>query len=242
MGSALARHLASRCELILCDKNLDKAKTLAQELHCRALALAEAIGQAKVIILAIKPKDLHTFAKSVQLSKDHLLISILGATPLQTLQDLFPKAEVVRALPNLPIQCGKGVVGFAAENEKHRPFVETLFQEIGTLFWLSEGQLEALSALAGSGPAFVLLLIEAMMDSGVFLGFKPKVALELALQVIEGTAALLRATSMHPAELKLQVASPGGTTIAGLKVLEESGIRGELMNAFIATYLKKPLS
>lgn len=242
MGSALARHLASRCKLILSDRNLDKAKSLAKELNCKALEPADALSEAKVVILAIKPKDLPSFAQNHELSKDHLLISILGATSLHTLQDYFPKSSIVRALPNLPISCSKGVVGFAAEDETKRSTVEKLFQGIGLLLWLSEGELEALSALAGSGPAFVLLFIEAMMESGVYLGFKPKMALELVLQVMEGTTALLRATEEHPAPLKLQVASPGGTTIAGLKSLEESGIRGQIMNAFVATFMKKPLS
>jgi pyrroline-5-carboxylate reductase len=243
MGSALASQLASSASLILFDRHHDKAKALAKELKCTAAAdLHKAIEQAKIILLAIKPKDLKDFATSVQLSKNHLLISILGATPLSHLRQLFPHPAIVRALPNLAVQCGKGVVGLSAENESHRAEVETLFKGLGLLLWLSEPQLEALSAIAGSGPAFIFVLIEAMMESGVYLGFKPDQALALVLQTMEGAIALLKTSHKHPAELKLQVASPGGTTIAGLKALEESGMRGHLMNVFLATFLKRPLS
>ena len=245
MGSALARHFSRCYSLILCDRNQNKTVALAKELNAAVCSdPVEAVQKSQITLLAIKPKDLRDFSKYVKgaFSKTHLLISILGATSLEVLRQAFPEPVLVRALPNLPVICGKGVVGFATEKEIDKKQIEDLFQGVGLLSWVSEPQLEALSALAGSGPAFIFVLIEAMMESGVFLGFKPEQALDLVLQTLEGSIALLKTTQKHPAALKLQVASPGGTTIAGLKVLEESSIRGALMNVFLATYLKKPLS
>lgn len=246
MGSALARHFSQHHSLILCDRHAERAQNLAQELNSQVADSNSAIEQADVVLLAIKPKDLSAFAQKTaeHFTNRHLLISILAATSLANLRQLFPRPQLLRALPNLPIICGKGIVGLSTatqENAFDQKQIEALFQGVGLLQWLPESQLEALSALVGSGPAFVFVLIEAMVDSGIFLGLKPQDALALILQLLEGSVALLKATQKHPGELKWQVASPGGTTIAGLKSLEESGIRGILMKAFEAIYLKKPL-
>ncbi len=244
MGSALARHFSKRGSLMLCDRNVERSAALAQELGAVSCEIDEAIKNAEVVVLAIKPKDLEAFAKKTAtlFSAKHLLISVLGSTSLERLRHFFPQPILVRALPNLPVLCGKGIVGFATDaSATYQQQVNDLFQGVGLLKWLSEAHLEALSALAGCGPAFVFVLIEAMIDSGVFLGFNHQDASALVLQLLEGSVELLKTTQKHPGELKWQVASPGGTTIAGLKVLEESGVRGILMNVFQAAFLKKPL-
>ncbi len=228
MGSALARHFSKSHSVILCDRNSSKS---------------EAVQKADVIVLAVKPKDLKTLVKEIgSLFQPHqIVISILAGTPVALLRDYFPKPILVRAMPNLPLICGEGVVGLAKTAElslETKEQVSALCQGLGLLLWLSEDKLEGLSALAGSGPAFVFVLIEAMIDSGIFLGFTQAESQELVLKTIEGAVKLLRETGSCPTELKWKVASPGGTTISGLKALEEGGIRALLMNTFQATFLK----
>jgi pyrroline-5-carboxylate reductase len=109
---------------------------------------------------------------------------------------------------------------------------------MGLYAWMAEGKLEALTAISGSGIGFVLVMIEAMIDGGVHLGFTATDAREYVLKTMEGAVALVRETGKHPAELKLNISSPGGTTIAGLKVMEEQGVRSGIIHTLIASYEK----
>lgn len=240
IGSALATHFAQKNSVILCDRSFAKSSKLAGEIDGVAVEkLSQAIEQAEIVILAIKPKDLKKFAEesSSLFTPSQILISVLGGTYLATLRHYFPKPHIIRCLPNIPMICGEGVIGFV-EDKQLKDRINGLFQGLGLLVWLSEEKLEGLSALAGSGPAFVYVLIEAMIDSGVFLGFPAHEAKELVLKTLEGSIKLLRETGATPSELKLKVASPGGTTIAGLKALEEGGVRGALMRTYQATLQK----
>lgn len=240
IGSALAVHFAKKNSVILCDRSFAKSSKLAGEIGGVAVEkVSQAIQQADVIILAIKPKDLKKFAEETSslFTSSQILISTLGGTYLSTLKNYFSKPHIIRCLPNIPMICGEGVIGFVEDNQLKEK-INSLFHGLGLLVWLSEEKLEGLSALAGSGPAFVYVLIEAMIDSGVFLGFPAHEAKELVLKTLEGSIKLLRESGLSPAELKLKVASPGGTTIAGLKALEEGGVRGTLMRTYQATFQK----
>ena len=244
MGSALARHFAKKHTVILCDHNHEKSRALAKELGGESVSEpADAVAKAEMTILAIKPKDLNGFAISTAkaFTKDHLLVSILAGTPVSMLRQYFPHPLILRSMPNLALTCGEGIVGFVDTPEmtsEKKEKINELFHGLGLLPWLSEDKLEALSALAGSGPAFIFVLIEALIDGGIFLGFTEKESRDFVLKTIEGAVALLKSTGKHPAELKRKITSPGGTTIAGLKVLEESGVRGIMMNTLIATFLR----
>lgn len=237
IGGAFAHHFAKKSTLILCNRTLAKGAALAKEVGATATDQpAEAIEGAEVVILALKPKDLKLFAeKTAALFQPHqILVSALGGVPLATLKGYFEKPAIVRCLPNIPMLCGAGVIGFV-ENPALREKIDALFKGLGLLVWMGEKKLEALSALAGSAPAFVYVLIEAMIDSGVLLGFSSQEAKDLVLATLEGSIKLLRESKLSPGELKLKVASPGGSTIAGLQVLEEAGMRGTLMKAYQAT-------
>jgi pyrroline-5-carboxylate reductase len=141
-------------------------------------------------------------------------------------------------MPNLALTCGAGVIGCmeSSLSPENRHAIETLLKGTGLVVWLPEQKLDALAAFAGSGPAFIFVLIEAMIDSGVFLGFSAMEAKEFALQTLQGAIELLRHTGKTPSELKWQIAVPKGTTIAGLKALEQEGLRHAIFSAFIATY------
>ncbi|MBS0649146.1 MAG: pyrroline-5-carboxylate reductase [Verrucomicrobia bacterium] len=244
IGSALARHFAQRHQVLLCDHTYEKSRQLAHEIQAQAYEHPmRAIEQAEMVVLAFKPKDLANFAAEMApiFQSHHLLVSVLAGTPVALLQRYFPSPLIIRAMPNLPMICGEGIIGFVETAELTpaiRKRVEDVFQGLGLLPWLSEEHLEALSAIAGSGPAFVFVLIEAMIASGIMLGFSQEQARDFVLKTIEGSVALLKATGKSPLDLKINVASPGGTTMAGLKVLDEQDIQGIIQKTYQATYLR----
>ena len=198
---------------------------------------------ADIIFLAVKPKDLSVAAQQIApaLKSDQILISILAATSVELLKSCFPHVIVVRAMPNIGLTCCQGVIGLVNEQSiplEARKTVDLLLDGLGLNIWLSEDKVEALSALSGSGIAFVLVMIEAMIEGGVLLGLNLKESREVVLKTMEGAVGLVQGSDKHPAELKLQVCSPGGTTIAGLKALEEAGVRAGILQTLTACYEK----
>lgn len=244
MGSAFARHFAKKNSVIICSR--DKAKTLAFAKEIGATyqeRLDEAIKSADVVFLSVKPKDLSEIAKATTkaVTGNKILISILAGTPLKVLKTHFPQAHVIRTMPNLAITSGKGVIGLVDDahlSQAIKKEVESLLEGVGLLLWMSEDKIEALTAISGSGIGFWFVIIEAMIDGGVHLGFTAQESRELVLKTIEGAVALMRQSGKHPAELKLDIASPGGTTEAGLKVMEELGVRSGIIHTLTACHEK----
>ncbi len=242
MGSALARHLSKHASLILCDRGKEKGQALAKEIGAHFIeSPGDAIKDAEWVILAIKPKDLKLLAPQLTLTKDQTLFSVLSGATIATLKKLFVKPSVIRMMPNTAVSIGKGIIGFAEEEgleESKKQKIEKQFSSLGLLHWIPENKMDAFAALAASSPAFGFVIMEAMMDAGVSLGFSAKESRDIVLSVFEGCVALLKDSSKHPAELKLQITSPGGTTIEGIYALEAGGIRKSMFDAMTATYLK----
>jgi pyrroline-5-carboxylate reductase len=242
IGSALARHFADENQVLLADHSYQKSLALAQELGAVAFESSlEAIKKAEMVVIAIKPKDLAAFVQEAASAFKHapMIVSVLAGTSVALLKSFFSSSVIVRIMPNLPMICGEGVIGFVETPQmtpERKEIIEQAFDGLGLLPWLSEDKLEALSATAGSGPAFNFFFIQAMIDSAVMLGFTPEEAKEYVLKTIEGSVALLKATGKSPLELINQVASPGGTTRAGLKVLEEEGVHQILKHTYQATF------
>lgn len=243
MGSAFAKHFVKKHSVILCDRDKTKGQAFAKEIGADFEEnLSSAVQKADVVLLAIKPKDLSSAAKAMtdSFTEEKILFSILAGTPLSLLKRNFPKGTIVRSMPNLALVLGQGVVGLA-ENGLSDPLkqqIDSLLEGIGLVAWMPEEKIDALTALSGSGIGFVLVMMEAMIDGGVHLGFTATEAREFVLKTIEGAVALMKETGKHPAELKLQIASPGGTTIAGLKVMEEEGVRSGIVHALVACHEK----
>ena len=245
MGSAFAKHLAKKKHsIILCDRNKERGESLAEEIggsYCEKPA--DAVRAADIVILAIKPKDLKSIAGKIAPAFTHkkILISVLAGTPIAVLERHFPSVSIVRTMPNMGMLCGEGVMGLvdaATLSSETKEIVDSLFEGIGLKMWMSENKIEAITALSGSGIGFIFVIIEAMIDGGVHLGFSSNEAREIVLKTIEGAVALMRESGKHPAELKLQISSPGGTTIAGLKVMEEVGVRSGIIKTLTACYEK----
>lgn len=203
--------------------------------------------QAPVVLLAVKPQLLAAAAEVAQGvtpsgtraggGERPLLISVLAGVTLARLQGLFPAHRIVRAVPNTPALVRQGLTGLAWGEGipvEQQLWVRQLFAQVGEVLDLPESQLDAFLALTSSGPAYVALVAEALADGAVAAGLPRALALRLAHRTLAGTAALLQEQELHPAQLKDMVASPGGTTIAGLRQLERAGLRSALIEAVVA--------
>ena len=219
--------------------------------------------QAPVVLLAVKPQLLPAAAEAAQAllapadpaadpagapagipgepeagpADRPLLISVLAGVTLARLQALFPAHRIVRAVPNTPALVRQGLTGLAwgeGISPEQQQWVRQLFAQVGEVLDLPESQLDAFLALTSSGPAYVALVAEALADGAVAAGLPRALALRLAHRTLAGSAALLQEQELHPAQLKDMVASPGGTTIAGLRQLERAGLRSALIEAVVA--------
>lgn len=199
--------------------------------------------QADVVILAVKPQSFPQVARELEGAQSHgrLFISILAGVPLSALCRGLHTERVVRVMPNTPCLVGQGATGYAlgaGASQEDGAWVGKLFSALGVAFPLPEKLLDAVTGLSGSGPAYVYVLIEALSDGGVRMGLPRGVATTLAAQTVLGAAQLMLTSGEHPGVLKDRVASPGGTTIAGLQVLERRGVRSALMDAVEAATVR----
>jgi pyrroline-5-carboxylate reductase len=142
-------------------------------------------------------------------------------------------------MPNLALNCGESAIGLTTEDSFSKlelNEINSLCEYLGKSYWIPESKFNAFTSLGGSGTAFIFALIESMVEAGISMGFSAAEAQDIVQQTIKGSLALLDNTQKHPAELKWQVTSPGGTTIAGLRKFEEFGVRAGVMNTFLAAY------
>lgn len=204
---------------------------------------AAVLKVAKIVIVAVKPQVLAgaigtlTGDSPAQDSNGPLLVSIAAGWTLARLRELVPGARWVRVMPNTPCLVGESASGFAAGpdvTEREKKQVLELLTSVGRAWELPEHLLDAVTGLSGSGPAYAFLMIEALSDGGVRMGLPREVATALAAQTLRGAATMVLSSGEHPGVLKDRVASPGGTTIAGLYELESHGLRGALMAAVTA--------
>jgi len=195
---------------------------------------AAVVWAGEVLVLAVKPQvmpDLLTELKPL-LTPDKLVISIAAGVTLDTLAaGLGGHAKLVRVMPNTPCLVGASASGVAGRAAADTELTLRLMTAVGVAVAVPERLLDAVTGLSGSGPAYVYVMIEALADGGVRMGLPRDVALKLAAQTVFGSAKMVLDTGTHPAALKDAVASPGGTTIAGLHELERGGLRGVLMDA-----------
>jgi pyrroline-5-carboxylate reductase len=198
------------------------------------------ISRSPIVILAVKPQSVPEVLPEISrcFKRDHLLISICAGVPLEYLQSFCPiPVRMVRAMPNTPALIQKGATALAPSPQAQTEDIsnaEAIFQAVGITAIVKESLMDAVTGLSGSGPAFVFAVIEALAAGGVKEGLSQEAALALTTQTVLGAAHLIQSTGKHPATLRDQVCTPGGTTIAGLYAMEEGGFRLSLMNAVIA--------
>jgi pyrroline-5-carboxylate reductase len=235
MGEALARGLFASGwapdDLVLVDIRSDRLDEIGAALGVETSDDSSvASKQAAGVLLAVKPQDAPTALEQIASSIGSAgLVSIVAGLTTATIEGhLGHGSSVVRAMPNTPARVGKGVTALASGShatKATRNLGEAVFSAVGPVVWLDEEQLDAVTALSGSGPAYVFYLAEAMVDAGVELGLARDVAETLAFATIEGAGVMLQQTGEQPATLRQQVTSPGGTTAAAIEVLETKQAR-----------------
>jgi len=247
LGSALAKGLlqsgSERHELFVYDPNKEKTDALQTGLAVSVVSSgAEAARNAEVVLCVVKPKNVAAVLGEIRSAMESaekipLLISAAAGVSVEALRkNIGPKIRVLRAMPNVACLIGQGVTGIYGERQADLEIGERIFQSVGdTLVCTQESEINVVTALGAGGPAFIFVAIEALADGGVRMGLTREQALHMAASMTKGAAALMLETGQHPAQLKDSVASPGGTTIAGLHILEKSGFRGALISAVEAS-------
>lgn len=201
---------------------------------------AQAVNNADFVILAVKPQvvDAAITKKVVEnIADSATIISIMGSVDLDKLHSLIPARGIVRVMPNTPLAVGAGMSAIAPDDIVDRTKIEIvkqIFGSCGEVVEVGESSMEAITAISGCGPGYVFMLIDALADAGVNAGLPRTLSIKLAAQTFAGAGKMAVETGVHPAQLRDQVTSPGGTTIAGIHALEIHGVRGAMYDAVLA--------
>ena len=243
MRGVFDKHLMPPSHVLVTGPRRERRAELAKRFGVKALASnADAASGAHVVVLSVKPQVLPGVLRELRgkLREDQLVISIVAGAPLAVLRGGLDHAAIVRAMPNTPAQIGMGVTAWTATAEvdrEQRDRAKAILGALGEEFEVEEeGQVDMATALSGTGPTYVFLLMEALVDAGVHLGFSRRVAEELVLRTVEGSAAFARQSGRHLAELRNMVTSPGGTSAAAIYELEKGTMRTVLSRAVYAAY------
>lgn len=243
MGEALVGGLVAGgwdiTQLCVVETSVARRRTLTERLP--GLRVEEVPLEAEGVVLAVKPADVVSTGQAVAAAGCARVLSIAAGVALATLEDALgagsSRLPVVRAMPNTPALVGAGAAAVAAGTwaaDVDMVWAERILASVGTVVRVPEAQLDAVTGLSGSGPAYVFLMAEALIDAGVLVGLPHDVSRTLVVQTLLGAARLLDETGETPASLRSAVTSPGGTTAAGMRALEAGGLRSALLEAVVA--------
>ncbi len=237
----LLRAGRDRNRLVVTTRRAERAAELSARHGVRAVSTAAAAAAAGVLLVAVKPQDmaalLAELAPHVR-ADTHLVVSLAAGVPTGLLEAALPAGTpVVRVMTNTPVLVDEAMSVLSAgahADAAHLDLVEDLLRPVGRTMRVPESQQDAVTALSGSGPAYFFYLVEAMTDAGILLGLPRQVAADLLVQTALGAAVMLRDTGEHPVRLREAVTSPGGTTIAAVRKLEDHGVRAAMISALEA--------
>ena len=242
MAEALIRGLihagvASKEQIVGSEPREERRQEMTERYGVRTVAdNVEVARQAEILVLSVKPQVMAKVLEQIgpEIHPHALVISIAAGIPLAAIEAKLPQARVIRTMPNTPALVGAGATAIAAgghATEADLKAAQRIFESVGMTVILEEAQMDAVTGLSGSGPAYMFLIIEALSDAGVKVGLSRWDALALAAQTVLGAAKLVIETQEHPGRLKDMVCSPGGTAIAAVHTLEQGGLRTTLINA-----------
>ncbi|KQT94804.1 pyrroline-5-carboxylate reductase [Marmoricola sp. Leaf446] len=226
--------------LLVVEKRVDRAQVLADRYGVRVVDDLAAVAVADTVALVVKPQDMSEVLAEV---RDHvvpgqLVVSLAaGITTAFVEARLQPGVAVVRVMPNTPALVDEGMAAISAGSHcdvEHLARAEAMLAVTGKVLRVPEKQQDAVTAISGSGPAYLFFVVEAMIEAGVHLGLPRSTATELVVQTVVGSATLLRETGEHPTVLREQVTSPGGTTAAAIRELEDHKVRAAFITAMEA--------
>lgn len=196
----------------------------------------ELIKEVDILFLTVKPQVIHAVLDAIApfITTATLVVSVVAGVTTKILQEKMPCVPIIRVMPNTPVAVGEGMsvltLGEYAKKENGE-LVLTIFSSVGKALIMDESAMDAVTGLSGSGPGYAFVLIDALSDAGVWVGLSRQNSIILAAQTLLGAAKMVLETGEHPAKLRDMVTSPGGTTIAGIHVLEQRGVRVALMDA-----------
>jgi pyrroline-5-carboxylate reductase len=238
--SGLLRGSHRSGEIVICEKHAGRAAHLADTYGVKTVDAAEAAAAAGTLLIAVKPQDIDALLGEMApgITAQHLIVSVAAGVTTAHIEKRLPDGvPVVRCMPNTPALVDEAMTAIAPgahAAERHLEVAESLLGAVGRVARLPESQLDAVTALSGSGPAYFFFLVEAMIDAGILLGLPRTLAAELIVQTAIGSAVMLRDSGEHPVQLREAVTSPGGTTIAAIRELEVHGVRAALLAAIEA--------
>ena len=249
MGEAMIKCLLAKKVAVAQDIGVSDVSAARRELLAREYGVStsvdnrKTVAKADVIILAVKPQNLHEVMNEIKgLGRKQLVLSIVAGATVLSLCKGLGHSSLIRAMPNMPAQIGEGMTIWTATTEtaqKHRKVAQTVLSALGKEIYVAdEKYLDMATALSGSGPAYVFLFIEALIDAGVHIGLPRDMARALVIQTGLGSTRTVDKMGKHPAELRNMVTSPGGTTADGLLQLEKGRFRSLVIEAVAAAYEK----
>jgi pyrroline-5-carboxylate reductase len=242
--SGLLRAGRSGDDIVVAEKHPERAAYLAASYGVRTVAVEVALDLARPIVVAVKPQDIDALLATMRpvIDARHLVVSVVaGVTTARIEQGLGSAAAVVRCMPNTPALVAQAITAIspgAHAGPSDLDVAESLLSTVGTVVRVPESQLDAVTALSGSGPAYFFFLVEAMIEAGLLLGLPRDLAAQLVVQTAVGSAIMLRDSGEHPVQLREAVTSPGGTTIAAIRELEVHGVRAAVIAAIEAASLR----
>ncbi|MBV9594202.1 MAG: pyrroline-5-carboxylate reductase [Actinobacteria bacterium] len=240
MLSGLLRGRRSVDDVVVCEKHTDRADYLSATHGVKTASVSEALRVAHTVLIAVKPQDIDPLLTEMRtaVTPAHVIVSVAaGVTTAHIESALGRDVPVVRCMPNTPALVDEAMTAISGgrhTTDEHLAIAEGLLSSVGRVVRVPESQLDAVTALSGSGPAYFFYLVEAMIDAGILLGLPRALAAELIVQTAVGSAVMLRDSGEHPVQLREAVTSPGGTTIAAIRELEVHGVRAALLAAIEA--------
>ena len=251
IGGVLNSGVATRETVVATVRSEERAEKLRERFGVRVLVgnNLEAVEGAEVVALAVKPSLMPRVVHEIRwgMRTGQVVVSLAAAFPIQLIEQILGReTSVFRAMPNIPMIVGEGAIAIAHNTHVQpvqRELISRIFASVGVVCFVEEDQMHTVTALSGSGPAYIYMVIEAMIAGGLKMGLPHAVATRLAEQTVLGAAKLVRETGLHPAILKDQVITPGGVTISAIHELERHGLRSMLISAIeTATLHSRALS
>ena len=238
--SGLIRAGRDAAELVITGRQVDRVEELARRYGVRAMSNPDAAQAGDTLVLVVKPQDMAGLLAEItgQVRPGTLVVSLAAGITTGFLEERLPAGTaVVRVMPNTPALVDEGMAAISGGkqcDEVHLREAEELLRSCGKVLRIAEKHLDAVTAISGSGPAYIFYVVEAMIEAGVLLGMPRTTSTELVVQTLYGAATMLKETGQHPTVLREQVSSPGGTTMAALRQLDDHKVRAAFVTAMEA--------